>query len=100
MKENPLDRIISVNPDGRLCIDNQEVDSDMILFEEEAKNLLEQELMEGPLNYYPEKSGVESLFEEDDLEAYSDEDVFPDDEDITFGDGGYYDINNDDYDFN
>ncbi|HLN52984.1 MAG TPA: hypothetical protein VK212_04705 [Lentimicrobium sp.] len=99
MKGNPLNRVISVNPDGRLCIDNQEVDSDMILFEEEAKNLLEEELLEGPLSNYPEYgTDEELLFEEDDndSEAFGD---FSDDEDITFGDSGY-DINNDDYQFN
>jgi hypothetical protein len=99
MKNTPLYRVISVNPDGRFCIDNQVVDFDMILFEEQAKNLLEAELMEGPLNYYPGQEGDDSFFEENDLEAFGENDILPDDRDIWFGDG-YYDINNDDFDIN
>lgn len=69
MEEKHLSRRISVNPEGQLCIDDQVVDSDMILFEEEAKILLENELMEGPQN------------------------VLSDDED-DFSEDGYYDKNN------
>lgn len=69
MEEKHQNRVITVNPQGQLCIDNQLVDSDMILFEEEAKILLENELMEGPQN------------------------VLSDDED-DFSEDGYYDKNN------
>ncbi len=55
MEEKHLSRRISVNPEGQLCIDDQVVDSDMILFEEEAKILLEKELMEGPHNSLSEE---------------------------------------------
>jgi hypothetical protein len=97
MEERHLDRIISVNPEGLLCIDNQVVDSDMILFEEEAKSLLEQELMEGPLLSYSEEEEDYSLFEEDSDDYL--EDDYISDEDISFFDGSS-DISNDDFDIN
>ncbi|GEM_PF-2995099 len=97
MKNKPLSHVITVNPDGELCFDNQVVDFDSILFEEKAKNLLESELLEGPLNYYPEQDSDESLFDEDDFENIIDDDEsFFDDEDITSGDSDFYDISNDD----
>lgn len=93
MEEKHLNRIISVNKDGRLCIDDQEVDSDMILFEEEAKNLLEEELMEGPHFY----SSDEDLSNYDCYDEYLDSDDYNLDDDIFFR-GGYYDISNDEFD--
>jgi hypothetical protein len=98
MEENHHNRIYTVSPDGRWLIDDREVNS-FIIFEEEAKNLLENELMEGPLNYYPE--------DEDDYPLNESEDLYPminEDEDISIEDisieGGYYDIINDVADFN
>lgn len=95
MEERHLNRIISVKKDGRLCIDNQEVDSDMILFEEEAKNLLEQELMEGPHFYNPSD-------EDDDLDGFYLDHEFDfeidSDDNNTFLRDGYFDISNDDFD--
>lgn len=83
MEEMHQSKNFSVNAEGQLCIDNHVVDSDMILFEEEAKILLEQELMEGPLFFYP-----------DDEDNYSsleiDIDILPDDE------GNNFDIFSDD----
>ncbi len=97
MKRKPLSSLISVNSDGELCIDNQVVNFNNLLFEEKAKNLLEKELQEGPHNYYPEGDRDESLFDEDDLDKTLNEDeVLLDDEDITFGDSDFYDISNDD----
>lgn len=96
MEEQHLNRRISVNKDGRLCIDNQEVDSDMILFEEEAKILLEQELMEGPYLYYP--------MEDDETTPHFDKDQDINDRDSNYGGDdiffrdGYFDISNDDND--
>lgn len=97
MEGRHLNRILSVNSDGLLCIDNQVVDSNMILFEEEAKRLLEQELMEGPLLSYSEEEEDYSSFEED-SEDYLDEE-FLNDEDISFYDGSS-DISYDDFDIN
>lgn len=95
MEENHLNRNISVNPDGRLCIDNQTVDSDMILFEEEAKNLLEQELMEGPHFYYTGEED-ELIPEDDDPDIILEDDQNQDDE--NYLNGGYHDISNDEFD--
>jgi trans-2-enoyl-CoA reductase len=95
MEERHLNRSISVNKDGRLCIDNQEVDSDMILFEEEAKNLLEQELMEGP-HYNPMEEDVDN-FDGFDNDRDYDRELDSDGDDIFFRDG-YFDISNDDFD--
>jgi hypothetical protein len=94
MKEKHHNPKIRVNSDGRLCIDNQVVDFDMILFEEEAKNLLEQELMEGPHYYYQEED--ELISENDDADIIPDEDQIQED-DIYFN-GGYHDISNDEFD--
>lgn len=94
MEENHLNRLITVNHEGRLCFDSQVVDSDMILFEEEAKNLLEQELMEGPHFYYQEEDDL--MTESDDTEIIPDDDWIQED-DISFN-GGYHDISNDEFD--
>lgn len=93
MEERHLNRRISVNKDGRLCIDNQEVDSDMILFEEEAKNLLEQELMEGPHFDTPDNDFIINNINDEDFDI---EDYNPDDD--IYLNGGYYDISNDEFD--
>jgi len=68
LANNHRDKLYSINPDGHLCFDDQELDSDLILFEEEAKNLLERELMEGLLFYYPEDEEDYSMIEDEDLE--------------------------------
>jgi len=93
MEEKHQNRTISVNSDGRLSIDNQEVDSDMILFEEEAKSLLEKELMEGPLSSYSENEDayLQDYFDYD----YTGENSL--DDDIFFNEG-YNDISNDEFD--
>lgn len=98
MEENHHNRIYSVSPDGRWLFDDREVNS-FIIFEEEAKNLLEKELMEGPLNYYPEDNDDYPLTESEDLDP-----LITEDEDFTIDDisieGGYYDISDDVADFN
>ncbi len=87
---------LSVDIDGRLHIHSRLVDSAMILFEEEAKNLLEKELMEGPLNNYLKDDEDESLLESDDFDEPLEED-YDIDENISF-DSGYYDISNEEFD--
>lgn len=86
---------MSVDIDGRLYIDSRLVDSAMILFEEEAKNLLEKELMEGPLNNYMKDDEDDSFLESDDFDIPLEDSDY--DENISF-DSGYYDISNDEFD--
>lgn len=97
MDEMHLNRTVSVSPQGRLLMNNQEVDFDMFLIEEEAISLLEEELMEGRLaTYYPDEE-VYPVIENDELIQLSEEDYSINDEDIFFK-GGYFDINSDDFD--
>lgn len=93
-----LNNRISISPEGKLFIDNQELDSDIILFEEEAKDLLEEELMEGPLIYYPDDEGYYPISENDDFDLFLDDHLL-DNDDISFRDG-YFDISNDELDVN
>jgi hypothetical protein len=87
---------LSVYFDGQLYIDSRLVDSAMILFEEEAKNLLEKELMEGPLNNYNREDEEFSLLDSVDFDLPLEKE--PDsDEDISLNDN-YYDISNDEFD--
>ncbi len=76
MEEMHQNKCFSVNAEGQLCIDDHVVDSDMILFEEEAKLLLEQELMEGPLYYYPETEDDYSALETDSEDLMNDDDIY------------------------
>lgn len=87
---------LSVYVDGQLYIDSRLVDSAMILFEEEAKNLLEKELMEGPLNNYYREDEDFSLLDSDDFDLPLEEEA-DSDENISL-DGNYYDISNDEFD--
>ncbi len=89
---------LSIDIDGRLNIDSRLVDSAMILFEEEAKNLLEKELMEGPLNNLKDDED-DSFLESDDFDTQleDDSDFDEHDENISF-DSGYYDNINDEFD--
>lgn len=91
-----LNRIISVSPQGRLFINNQEVDFDMFIIEEEAIKLLEQELMEGRQIYNTEDE--DQLSEIDEFFQILDDDSFKDDD--IFFEGGYFDVNSDDFDVN
>lgn len=91
-----LNRTIRLNPQGKLIMDNQEVDFDMILCEEEAINLLEEELMEGLQTiYYPDEEEYR-LTENDDRYPFVDDDTSSG-EDILFK-GGYFDISDDEFD--
>lgn len=98
MDEMHLNRTISVSPQGRLFINNQEVDFDMFLIEVEAINLLEEELMEGRSDTYNTEEEVYPLIESE-LNQFSEDDYSIDDEDIFF-EGGCFDINSDDFDVN
>lgn len=98
MEEMHLNRDFSVNSEGQLCVGGQVVDSNMILFEEQAKSLLEKELMEGPLNYDPANDDDDyQSFDEDIYDHLLDNDISMNDDNFS-SEGGFFDINNDEFD--
>lgn len=95
MEEKHPDKVYSINPDGQLCIEGQELDSDMVLYEEEAKKLFESELMESLLFYYPEDEEDYSDIEDEDLDQNTENNSK--DNEVTKADNDYFDINNDEF---
>jgi hypothetical protein len=71
---------LSINSEGLLCINDIVVDPDMILFEEDAKVLLENELMEVPLFYNPDDENDLAPSDMDEFEIISDDESTFDDE--------------------